>query len=767
MVRSGKGLDFSMPRVNTLAWEVSMLAYLVLAGWGSWNFRELEVQPQRVQLPASWVPMPIEGGVVNATFTFGPDSVLAVAWPNLWLSFDGGATWQELHYALFGVEHGTVDPRSNAIMLFRDDSVLIRSTDFGLSWDTVLVAHLVSARLASPAFGLQTVYLVGIDTVGDDTLKTYRSDDGGASWTFYGAVPTNLVEIVEVAYSPRDDRFLLLSGKTPDSVVVLVSADGGQTWGTLLEASRNDFKRFHVALNPSDRNTFYIAAVSGDFTGAGSWLRVTSDGGANWATIDTNKVVNHLFAGPGALLVCLSMPEGLKRFSYSDYSDTAWAYADEAVLWASGDGTNLYLGTAGLGVVKGSGGSFSEVNNGLYGVWSQSPFSLAQVGDTLFALDANSGRLYRSVDGGATWERLPLNMVFDAYEGGFAMSVEAVGSKVWVTGISVNVNPPALFTLFLSNDGGDSWTTQSFPFAPLGICVDAVDADTLYLYGTGLTMIPDGVYKSTDGGVNWTNVLEYPIQLFAGFIPWPHVAVKAADEVYFVDTQGVRVSVDGGASWSYLPEYPFPVWRTAATESYLFASVTDLDESSVDTAGLWRWDGSAWQQELLVPTLHVVLIPPDLDARDGYSRRALSWTSAEGGLFGVVAYRDELNDWLYDTLPGLMPTSVNIVQDTCLVVGTFGWTWLKACGVYTGVGERTPEAGPRAWVAGRELLVKAPGAVELKAELYDASGRFWGSWELEGQGLLKLRLPDAPAGVYHIRLLGKGLREELRWVNWK
>ncbi|RLI06267.1 hypothetical protein DRO32_05620, partial [Candidatus Bathyarchaeota archaeon] len=571
---------------------------MLVSAWWQGPSPQTSWEPSGRKLPASWSTLDIEGGTVQDIFYLGQDTVVAAAWPNLWVSVDGGTSWQELRYILFNVSHGTADPYYNAILLFRDDSVLERSTDLGQSWDTVLISPMLHVRFTKPPVSYNgLIYLVGLDTTGGDTLKVYSSTDGGANWSFEGATEMSLEDIFEVTYSPVWGLLLLMSAETSDSVVLLISTDGGSSWSSFLSAPKDSLKRYHVALHPLDASTIFVAAVSQDFFGVGSWLRVTDDGGINWSTIDTNKVVNFLWADASKLYMGTSIPEGLKHFSLTDYADTGWGFVDEAVLGLTYDGANLYLATAGLGVFKGSPGSFSEVNSGLRAVWSQSPFAFASVGDTLFVLDGTSGRVYRSTDGGASWERLSVNMVYDAYEGMVpAMSVEAVGSKVWVPGFSISVSPPGLFTLFMSSDGGESWQTQSFPFAPLIINIDAVDADTLYAYGT-LFDYGSGVYKSPDGGVGWTNVLSYPFYLFEGFIPWPHVAVRAADEVYFVDTAGVRLSTDGGNTWEYLPEYPFPVWRTAVNDTYLLASVTDEDEGSIDSAGIWAWNGVAWQQE--------------------------------------------------------------------------------------------------------------------------------------------------------------------------
>lgn len=116
--------------------------------------------------------------------------------------------------------------------------------------------------------------------------------------------------------------------------------------------------------------------------------------------------------------------------------------------------------------------------------------------------------------------------------------------------------------LFKSTDGGTSWKamTDKLPTLAVGsLAFDPVDPDVMYM-GTGEgsnnwdAVYGDGIYKSTDGGESWTNVM-------AGVIKDQDLAVNdvvvhPADRnmIYAATTYGggsgaLMRSTDGGAEW--------------------------------------------------------------------------------------------------------------------------------------------------------------------------------------------------------------------------
>lgn len=114
-----------------------------------------------------------------------------------------------------------------------DRSWVLRSTDYGESWQMIEVGSLPDRPLNEPAI-VQTdsgrLLIVMRTGMGDDHMWQAFSDDGGASWhslrdTGVKGHPPDLLLLA-------DGRILLSYGHrhTPMSVRAVVSADGGETW---------------------------------------------------------------------------------------------------------------------------------------------------------------------------------------------------------------------------------------------------------------------------------------------------------------------------------------------------------------------------------------------------------------------------------------------------------------------------------------------------------------------------------------------------------
>ncbi len=117
--------------------------------------------------------------------------------------------------------------------------------------------------------------------------------------------------------------------------------------------------------------------------------------------------------------------------------------------------------------------------------------------DTIYAVgDIN----LKSTDGGATWNTIFAGLALNGVTAANANKVIAVGSGSSTQG-----------RVIVSDNGGTSHTQVlvSPPFASGGTVfnrVDAVDATTAYLVGSYVVSSTNNaaVYKTTDGGANWT-----------------------------------------------------------------------------------------------------------------------------------------------------------------------------------------------------------------------------------------------------------------------
>lgn len=191
-------------------------------------------------------------------------------------------------------------------------------------------------------------------------------------------------------------------------------------------------------------------------------------------------------------------------------------------------------------------------------------------GSKLFVLqkDLASGRvnLLVSANDGASWS------TFVAPEDANRLLVNSDGSKLVVRG------KHGENTIYISTDGGRTWSTLSTPISgDYGVFMSP-DGSTLARCGRWGA---PPLYISTDNGQTWIQKgNKCPSRIFNGGkmvyrdytrsflewstdygVTWSVIKEEAVQDVAFSDdaksmTDGWNMSLDGGANWSLIPEYP-------------------------------------------------------------------------------------------------------------------------------------------------------------------------------------------------------------------
>ena len=204
--------------------------------------------------------------------------------------------------------------------------------------------------------------------------------------------------------------------------------------------------------------------------------------------------------------------------------------------------------------------------------------------DIVYAGTITAG-VFKSTDGGASWSMAnsglpkPTSFPNDFLATGTAsfhigvLAIDPRNPETIYAGVSVNYDGPLprapTPTLFKSTDGGASWGPASS-----GLIVDLANPDTTHfvaylnvyslaigpqdpntLYGVANGPGPGGIFKSTDGGANWS----------ASGSPGAGVGTLAIDprnpNTLYAAGEGLFKSTDGGASWSAassgLPYYTY------------------------------------------------------------------------------------------------------------------------------------------------------------------------------------------------------------------
>jgi uncharacterized repeat protein (TIGR01451 family) len=218
--------------------------------------------------------------------------------------------------------------------------------------------------------------------------------------------------------------------------------------------------------------------------------------------------------------------------------------------------TNVYAGTSDAGVFKStnSGQAWSASNNGL-GTLNISTLVLDPATPTTLYAGTAIG-VFKSTNSGATWAAANTGLVFTGTN--VIADVQA---------LSINpLTPATLYAggfegAFKTIDGGANWTSLNagfslpnspFPLTPdiTSIVVDPVTTATVYA-GTQ----SQGVFKSVDGGSNWAAVntgLTFPNSTSFLNIRALAIDAKAPNNLYAItlNSVGVYKTADGGSNWS-------------------------------------------------------------------------------------------------------------------------------------------------------------------------------------------------------------------------
>jgi PKD repeat protein/photosystem II stability/assembly factor-like uncharacterized protein len=281
-----------------------------------------------------------------------------------------------------------------------------------------------------------------------------------------------------------------------------------------------------IAFDPNNPNTLYVGSPSGGF-----WI--SNDAGMTWAT--TSDELTNL--GVSAIVV--------------DPSNSNHIYI------ATGDRDAGDAYSHGVMESMDAGQTWQSRNNGLGHNVQNAPRSTGlYINPNIpseLVLTTRSG-IFKTYDGGLNWSNV---------QGGAFQALEQKSG-----------NPNVLFAtttpssrMYMSTDAGDTWTmlnpaTSGLPTNARRMEMAVTPADTNYIYAiaSGSDNGLLGVYRSTDGGLNWTLRSSSPNLLGwsstggdSGGQGWYDLAIAVApdnrNEVY---TGGVNIwkSNNGGSSWN-------------------------------------------------------------------------------------------------------------------------------------------------------------------------------------------------------------------------
>jgi autotransporter-associated beta strand protein len=287
-----------------------------------------------------------------------------------------------------------------------------------------------------------------------------------------------------------------------------------------------------IAADPTNANVIYLASAGG-----GVWKTV--NGGSSWSPLtDTQST---LFMG--AIAVAPTNPNII--------------YA------ATGDATNSSTSYYGRGILKSTNGGASWVLLG-NNVFNRKTFAQIVVDPT------NPNIVYGAVAGGGTNGTSGGTGIWKTTDGGstWTNTTSAISTTDRFTDVAIDsLNPQHLFCarsggagttgIYVTFNGGASWSlVGGLPSGPglaqPRVSVSASNPQVIYASFPSGNFHLLGIWRSGDGGVNWSQLPDVPDYLDGNAFYSTTLTVdpNAANTVYAGGVAGLLRSADGGQTWT-------------------------------------------------------------------------------------------------------------------------------------------------------------------------------------------------------------------------
>jgi photosystem II stability/assembly factor-like uncharacterized protein len=471
-----------------------------------------------------------------------------------------------------------------------------RSVNGGASWMLVFPGN--GNSIGSLAIDSRQAW--GTVYVAKNYGDIWKTNDGGETWS--SLTPLELAPY-EHGTTISIDTEGRVYAKTQRGVQI--SSDGGATWAL----KNNGLPNFSSASSAPSISYLVCDSYQSDtayaivnLAGGLPALYRTTNGGANWwrmYELPQGSVVKAVAADPAGIIYAAA--EG-KVYQLQQPRVQPWGWFDEVIndqsaifLALASDSTNaVYVGGY-TGIYKKTDQlNWQKVTTGLK---NSVVIALAiDPADSKSLIAATSENLLRTSDGGVTW--LPVSLpeaqlvpfhTFEsiAFDSGALGTAYAISGKTvlkstdsgahwspvfsiaqgyfinvtvghWNTSSEVYAN--AWGRLYKSIDGGLNWTdlhlTNTSKFAIGRGTTDA--ATTVY---TSISGVAGGILKSNDGGLNWHSA--------NSGLPWvcgddscgyntvQSLAIDPRNPaVAYAVTSGLYKTIDGGATWVVQPGLP-------------------------------------------------------------------------------------------------------------------------------------------------------------------------------------------------------------------
>jgi len=538
-----------------------------------------------------WTRLPINGG----TTVYDPNEDQTV-YLGRWRSTDNGLTWENLEDVgpipadIAAVKPGDPDSLFSAGNE-NGQAKLYRSADGGQSWSDVTPAITqafwsgIGGYIAFDAVDSNTMY-VGFTrdfSLPSSDQGVYKSTDGGLNWT-----RKCVGDAWVVLTHPTESNILLANFNEGTPAAVLKSADGGDTWTTVLESGSST-----MSVDPNNPSTVYLFGTDGcakstDF--GSNWTAFALTGQVFWPTYalvpPTDSTVV-LLCGPPNFGSFFRMSSALD--SVVERSDGI-SEIDVVGGLVAQDGTHVVLGSErGVSVSSDAGETWTHV----LGSTPHNPDTplLVQTGGLCFDSETDQivywvgtggDGIAVSDDGGLSWQRAPGGV--DEFGGTYYNAVLESpdhSDRLLLAAFDGSTEDRSTAGLYVSDDGGETFIQT--PLLAGFVNELAAEGDASYASRVPQPPSPSrlmyaavgysedtgtrGLYWSEDSGETWSSrglednlVRSIALDCEDGQIIYAAYTDPLDPERW----EQLRRSDDGGLTWTDIYD---PEWQGAGVMS--------------------------------------------------------------------------------------------------------------------------------------------------------------------------------------------------------